>query len=67
MNKISVVMECANCVKAKVILDDRYRCSVTGKEWLIMGNSSICKYWKPRVHDVFVWILRAEQVLKEGE
>ncbi|KKN30943.1 hypothetical protein LCGC14_0828940 [marine sediment metagenome] len=64
MNKISITIECANCVKAKLIPDDWYACSVTGKEWLVIGNTPICKYWRPRVSDVSVWIIRAEGGIK---
>jgi len=73
MHKITVDIKCSNCVKAKPFLYDRpdqdkdswYECSRTGKEWLVMGSNPICKYWKPRVYDVSVWITRAEQALKE--
>ncbi len=66
MDKITIEIKCSNCVKAKVIPDDWYRCSITGKEWLIIGSTPICKYWKPWVSDVSVWIRKAEALKEEG-
>ena len=66
MDKITVDIKCTNCVKAKLDIDDWYRCSLNGKKWVMIMSTPICKYWKPWVESVSVWIARAEQTLKES-
>lgn len=63
MKQIEIKISCFNCIHCKYRPYDSFNiCHKNGfKEFGRHLGNDICKYWKPSVKDVQIWINRSEE------